>query len=122
MSFSEQDKARALAMASKMADDFDQEKAAEFASQHEDKNWYENFKLLLHMMTHPGYSLSPTTWAVIAGALAYVVSPIDIIPDFIPVLGWLDDGIVLAAVIASLSSEINSFKSFLTNHQMLINA
>lgn len=46
-----------------------------------------------------------TPWyakAFIAGVVAYAVSPIDLIPDFIPVLGYLDDlvlvplGIVVA--------------------------
>ena len=27
-------------------------------------------------------------------AVVYVVSPIDLIPDVIPVLGWLDDGLI----------------------------
>jgi uncharacterized membrane protein YkvA (DUF1232 family) len=27
-------------------------------------------------------------------ALVYLVSPVDLIPDVIPLLGWLDDGIV----------------------------
>jgi uncharacterized membrane protein YkvA (DUF1232 family) len=27
-------------------------------------------------------------------AILYVLSPIDLVPDFIPILGWLDDGIV----------------------------
>ena len=27
-------------------------------------------------------------------AVLYVVSPIDLVSDFLPVLGWLDDGIV----------------------------
>lgn len=27
-------------------------------------------------------------------AVAYVLSPVDIVSDFIPVLGWLDDGVV----------------------------
>lgn len=39
---------------------------------------------------------------VVAGVVAYALSPIDLIPDFVPVLGYLDDllllplGIVLA--------------------------
>lgn len=27
-------------------------------------------------------------------AVLYVISPIDLIPDFVPLLGWLDDGIL----------------------------
>jgi hypothetical protein len=28
-------------------------------------------------------------------AVVYVVSPVDAVPDFVPILGWLDDGLVL---------------------------
>ena len=36
---------------------------------------------------------------IIAVALAYVLSPIDLIPDFIPVVGWLDDLIIVPTLI-----------------------
>jgi uncharacterized membrane protein YkvA (DUF1232 family) len=37
---------------------------------------------------------------IIAGLVAYALSPIDLIPDFIPVLGYLDDVILLPLGIA----------------------
>lgn len=43
---------------------------------------------------------TPLTAKVIIGAtICYALSPIDIIPDFIPVVGYLDDLILLPAMI-----------------------
>lgn len=38
-------------------------------------------------------------WLALA-ALAYVVSPVDLVPDLVPVLGFGDDTLVLLAVAA----------------------
>ena len=45
---------------------------------------------------------SVSVWHKLVGlaAVAYVISPIDLIPDCIPVIGWLDDIGVVALVAA----------------------
>jgi uncharacterized membrane protein YkvA (DUF1232 family) len=40
--------------------------------------------------------------ALLAGAIVYLVTPIDLVPDFIPVAGQLDDAIVVALVLRSV--------------------
>ena len=43
-------------------------------------------------------------------AVGYVVSPVDLIPDFIPVVGYLDDIAVLKWVLSSISGDIEDFR------------
>ena len=46
-------------------------------------------------------SETPVIAKILAGlTIAYALSPIDLIPDFIPVLGYLDDMILLPAMVA----------------------
>lgn len=61
------------------------------------KNIFLHFRnsigALLIALKHPKVPL----WSkiIIALALAYALSPIDIIPDFIPFIGYLDDAVIL---------------------------
>jgi len=52
-------------------------------------------------------------WNVIAavtGAIIYFVSPIDVIPDFIPVIGYLDDAAVIALAVEFSRDDLNRYK------------
>ena len=46
--------------------------------------------------------------AVLIGAIAYFVLPDDLIPDYIPVLGYTDDAAVLAAAVKLVSSHMKA--------------
>ena len=55
-------------------------------------NWYRD------LLRNPKYR-----WWVVAGSIVYLVSPLDISPDIFPVVGWIDDGIVISLLIAEVS-------------------
>jgi uncharacterized membrane protein YkvA (DUF1232 family) len=42
-------------------------------------------------------------WWVIMGTIVYLVSPIDIAPDFIPVVGQIDDLVLLTLLVSEVS-------------------
>ena len=47
--------------------------------------------------------------AAIVAALAYVFSPIDLLPDFIPFVGLVDDAAVVAACLAMVRSDLQTY-------------
>ncbi|MDP9957834.1 MULTISPECIES: YkvA family protein [Epilithonimonas] len=55
------------------------------------------------------YKMKFTDILLPALALIYVISPIDIIPDFVPVVGALDDLAILAFAIPLLMKEVDKF-------------
>ncbi len=48
----------------------------------------------------------------IVAAILYLISPLDVIPDFIPVVGYADDAAVIAWVLNSIAEELKDFKSW----------
>lgn len=46
----------------------------------------------------------------ILGALIYFISPFDIIPDFILVIGYIDDAFVIALVLKQVDADLQKYK------------
>lgn len=46
------------------------------------------------------------------GVLLYVLSPIDLVPDFIPVLGWLDDLSLVSWFVGKFQAELVRFRAW----------
>lgn len=79
------------------------------------KGKINDFKLLLSMFRDGAsgkYKISSSTLATIGGAILYVVSPIDAIPDVIPLLGWTDDIAIIGFVMNRITKEIEKYKEF----------
>lgn len=49
---------------------------------------------------------------MLCGALLYVLSPIDLIPDFIPGIGLLDDAAVFGAMLAAIHEDLQDYKAW----------
>lgn len=64
-------------------------------------NWYRN------TIRNPKYR-----WWIILGTLVYLVSPIDISPDFIPIVGVLDDFVLVSLLVTEVSQLVmDKYKS-----------
>lgn len=57
------------------------------------------------------YRISPMTALMFVLSFAYILSPIDIIPDWILGLGWIDDLIIFNYVSKFLNQELDKYKS-----------
>lgn len=79
-------------------------------TKHQNKSWYDDFKLLFSLMNDKRFKLQSSTKLSIGGALAYVVLPTDVVPDFVPFLGWVDDAMVLKLVMDSAKDEIARYR------------
>jgi uncharacterized membrane protein YkvA (DUF1232 family) len=56
--------------------------------------------------------ISRGTVVMVLGALVYFLSPIDAILDGIPVLGLIDDAMVLAWVVSEIRAELSDFRTW----------
>jgi uncharacterized membrane protein YkvA (DUF1232 family) len=82
--------------------------------------FFEDFQLLLAIVGdyRKGTYKKIPRWsiAVIVFALLYVLNPFDIIPDFIAVIGFLDDAAVVAGALLLVEKDLNEYKAWKLGH------
>lgn len=54
--------------------------------------------------------ISKANIAIIIGTLMYILTPIDLIPDFIPFAGLTDDAAMVALCLQTLHNELEKYK------------
>ena len=63
----------------------------------------QQFSGILHNWYRKALKHTKYRWLVILGTLLYLVSPLDISPDAFPIIGWIDDGIIVSLLISEVS-------------------
>ncbi len=49
---------------------------------------------------------------IVVGAILYLLDPLDVIPDFVPILGLTDDATVFGLAINRIKTELNKFEDW----------
>lgn len=79
--------------------------------------WIEDMldrvKILFKMVRDRSFKIDLRTKALVAAGLAYFVLPTDMIPDFIPGVGYIDDALVLSTLWKLVHEQIDRYVAFL---------
>lgn len=67
---------------------------------------------LIEMLVDEDWALSGKDRDRVVSGLAYFAEPEDMIPDKVPVLGYLDDAIMVELVVTELEHEIDAYEDF----------
>ena len=75
-----------------------------------DSKLVDGAKSLWAMLTDKDYVVTWQTKSLIVAALAYFVSPVDLVPDAVPGFGWADDALVIVTALHMLEEELAAYR------------
>ena len=76
---------------------------------------FSNRRILWQMLRavfNGSYRMSLVTTLIAIASLAYIISPIDFVPDFIIFFGWIDDGLIIYLLLKRLNTETQRYIRF----------
>ena len=71
-----------------------------------------DIRLLYAMLRDKGFQIDWKYKARIIAALIYFIAPIDLIPDFLPGIGYIDDAFVIGLTIKALADLIAAYRAY----------
>lgn len=96
-----------IAAAGKLLEQAQQAKVPDFISERLLK-----LDALIAMVRDEGWALPEDDRQRVLSALVYFADPADVIPDHVPVLGFLDDAIMIELCVRELRHEIEAYEDF----------
>lgn len=85
------------------------------------KDVWGNIQLFINCvrdwMTGEYRDISKNTLILVVAALLYLVSPLDVVSDFIPLTGLLDDVTVIGFVFKHVSEDLEKYKIWKSEHK-----
>jgi uncharacterized membrane protein YkvA (DUF1232 family) len=74
------------------------------------KAYVDDLQLAYKMLRDPHFQIATETKTVLIIALLYIISPIDLLPDAIPLLGLVDDVLVAGYALRQASTELERYR------------
>jgi len=68
---------------------------------------------MISMVGDQGFAMEEEDRKRVLACLTYFANPKDIIPDNVPVLGFLDDAIMIELVVRELQHEVEAYEDFI---------
>ncbi len=82
------------------------------------KGMLNRVTILYEMVRDTDYKLDGRSKALIAAGLIYFLLPIDLTPDFIPGIGYLDDALVLTTLWKIVQEQVDKYMIVRENREL----